>query len=138
MGRQAERWGSELLTEDVELVDLSQRPFLVRSTDTEARPRACSFQMVFASVSFLPESSWYASLKMTRVILALLREGVQAPHGCMDSAIGVHETVRTSWQPPLGDPPVGNSRIVWARSFCLVIRQKTRPPQARAYQAFHR
>lgn len=40
MGRQAERWGSELLTEDVEVVDLSQRPFLVRSTDTEARPCA--------------------------------------------------------------------------------------------------
>ena len=36
-GWQAERWGSELLTEDVESVDLSQRPFLVRSTDTEVQ-----------------------------------------------------------------------------------------------------
>ncbi len=33
---QAERWGSELLTEDVEYVDLSSRPFTVRSSDTEA------------------------------------------------------------------------------------------------------
>ena len=35
---QAERWGSELLTEDVELVDLSQRPFTVRTSDTEVQP----------------------------------------------------------------------------------------------------
>ena len=34
---QAERWGSELLTEDVEEIDLSQRPFLIRGTDTSAR-----------------------------------------------------------------------------------------------------
>lgn len=32
---QAERWGSELLTEDVEHVDLSNRPFTVRTSDTE-------------------------------------------------------------------------------------------------------
>lgn len=32
---QAERWGSELLTEDVEHVDLSSRPFTVRTSDTE-------------------------------------------------------------------------------------------------------
>lgn len=32
---QAERWGSELLTEDVEHVDLSKRPFTVRTSDTE-------------------------------------------------------------------------------------------------------
>ena len=34
---QAERWGSELLTEDVEHVDLSVRPFVVRSSETEVR-----------------------------------------------------------------------------------------------------
>ena len=34
-GAQAERWGSELLTEDVEHVDLSSRPFTVRTSDTE-------------------------------------------------------------------------------------------------------
>lgn len=34
---QAERWGSELHTEDVEEVDLSVRPFRVRSTDRELR-----------------------------------------------------------------------------------------------------
>lgn len=32
---QAEKWGSELLTEDVEHVDLTSRPFTVRSSDTE-------------------------------------------------------------------------------------------------------
>ena len=32
---QAERWGSELLTEDVEHVDLSVRPFAIRTSDTE-------------------------------------------------------------------------------------------------------
>ena len=32
---QAERWGAELLTEDVEYVDLQQRPFTIRTTDTE-------------------------------------------------------------------------------------------------------
>lgn len=32
---QAERWGSDLLTEDVEHVDLSKRPFTVRTSDTE-------------------------------------------------------------------------------------------------------
>ncbi|BDA41725.1 Thioredoxin reductase [Coccomyxa sp. Obi] len=37
MRQQAERWGSELLTEDVEFVDLQSRPFLIRSTDTEVR-----------------------------------------------------------------------------------------------------
>lgn len=35
---QAERWGSELLTEDVEHVDLSSRPFTVRTSDTEVLP----------------------------------------------------------------------------------------------------
>jgi thioredoxin reductase len=34
---QAERWGAQLLTEDVESVDLNQRPFVVRGTDTEVR-----------------------------------------------------------------------------------------------------
>lgn len=37
MRQQAERWGSELLTEDVEFVDLSSRPFTIRSSDTEVR-----------------------------------------------------------------------------------------------------
>lgn len=37
MRKQAERWGAELLTEDVEFVDLSQRPFVVRSTEREVR-----------------------------------------------------------------------------------------------------
>ena len=32
---QAERWGSELYTEDVEHVDLSSRPFTVRTSDTQ-------------------------------------------------------------------------------------------------------
>ena len=36
---QSERWGAELLTEDVEHVDLSQRPFLIRSSDTEVGRR---------------------------------------------------------------------------------------------------
>ncbi len=31
---QAERWGAELLNEDVESVDLSQRPFVIRGSDT--------------------------------------------------------------------------------------------------------
>lgn len=34
---QAERWGAELHTEDVEFVDLSNRPFTVRSTDREVK-----------------------------------------------------------------------------------------------------
>mgnify|MGYP001806624402 CR=1 FL=1 len=34
---QAERWGSELYTEDVEQVDLSVRPFVIRSSDRELR-----------------------------------------------------------------------------------------------------
>ncbi|KXZ55415.1 hypothetical protein GPECTOR_3g66 [Gonium pectorale] len=37
MRKQAERWGSELHTEDVEEVDLSVRPFRVRSTERELR-----------------------------------------------------------------------------------------------------
>ncbi|CAK0746410.1 hypothetical protein CVIRNUC_001690 [Coccomyxa viridis] len=37
MRQQAERWGAELVTEDVEEVDLQQRPFLVRTSDTEVR-----------------------------------------------------------------------------------------------------
>ena len=37
---QAERWGAELVTEDVEEVDLQQRPFLVRTSDTEVRLQA--------------------------------------------------------------------------------------------------
>lgn len=32
---QAERWGSELITEDVEYLDLKQRPFTVRSSEVE-------------------------------------------------------------------------------------------------------
>ena len=35
---QAERWGAELITEDVEAVDLQQRPFIVRTSDTEVCP----------------------------------------------------------------------------------------------------
>lgn len=39
---QAERWGSNLIVEDVESVDLSQRPFVVRGTDTEVSYGLCS------------------------------------------------------------------------------------------------
>lgn len=31
---QAERWGAELLIEDVESVDLSQRPFVIKGFET--------------------------------------------------------------------------------------------------------
>ncbi|KAG2424610.1 hypothetical protein HXX76_014335 [Chlamydomonas incerta] len=37
MRKQAERWGSELYTEDVEEVDLSVRPFRIKSSDRELR-----------------------------------------------------------------------------------------------------
>jgi thioredoxin reductase (NADPH) len=37
MKAQAERWGAELYTEDVTFVDLSQRPFIVRSEEREVR-----------------------------------------------------------------------------------------------------
>jgi thioredoxin reductase (NADPH) len=37
MKAQAERWGAELVTEDVEFVDLSVRPFVVRSSEREVR-----------------------------------------------------------------------------------------------------
>jgi thioredoxin reductase (NADPH) len=37
MKAQAERWGAELVTEDVISVDLSQRPFIVRSEEREVR-----------------------------------------------------------------------------------------------------
>lgn len=37
MQQQAERWGAELYTEDVETVDLSQRPFVIRSTEREVK-----------------------------------------------------------------------------------------------------
>jgi thioredoxin reductase (NADPH) len=35
MKEQAVRWGAELVTEDVEFVDFSQRPFVIRSSDRE-------------------------------------------------------------------------------------------------------
>lgn len=38
MQLQAERWGSELLTEDVEHVDLSVRPFVIRTSEIEVQP----------------------------------------------------------------------------------------------------
>eukprot|EP00798_Chlamydomonas_sp_ICE-L_P006681 gene6681-3346_t len=37
MRKQAERWGAELYTEDVEFIDLTTRPFTIRSTDREVR-----------------------------------------------------------------------------------------------------
>jgi len=37
MRQQAERWGTELYTEDVEHLDLSQRPFVIRSSEREVR-----------------------------------------------------------------------------------------------------
>ncbi len=37
MKAQAERWGAELVTEDVTSVDLSQRPFVVRSEEREVK-----------------------------------------------------------------------------------------------------
>ena len=40
---QAERWGAELVTEDVEEVDLQQRPFLVRTSDTEVGLQTLQF-----------------------------------------------------------------------------------------------
>lgn len=33
MRRQAERWGAELFQEDVEFIDVKNRPFIVHSTD---------------------------------------------------------------------------------------------------------
>lgn len=35
MRKQAERWGSDLVAEDVDFVDVSVRPFIVRSSDRE-------------------------------------------------------------------------------------------------------
>eukprot|EP00850_Spirogloea_muscicola_P007900 SM000041S15459 [mRNA] locus=s41:262828:266347:+ [translate_table: standard] len=37
MRRQAERWGAELFTEDVEYIDTTQRPFTVRSSEREIK-----------------------------------------------------------------------------------------------------
>lgn len=37
MRAQAERWGADLRSEDVQSVDFSQRPFLIRGTDTSVR-----------------------------------------------------------------------------------------------------
>lgn len=37
MRQQAARWGAELYTEDVEMIDLSTRPFTIRSTDREVK-----------------------------------------------------------------------------------------------------
>jgi thioredoxin reductase (NADPH) len=37
MRKQAERWGAELHTEDVEFVDVSTRPFTIRTTEREVR-----------------------------------------------------------------------------------------------------
>lgn len=37
MRKQAERWGAELRTEDVEFVDVTNRPFTVKSSDYEVR-----------------------------------------------------------------------------------------------------
>ncbi|KAL6751485.1 hypothetical protein V8C86DRAFT_3015235 [Haematococcus lacustris] len=37
MRKQSERWGAELYTEDVEFIDLSRRPFTVRSAEREVR-----------------------------------------------------------------------------------------------------
>jgi hypothetical protein len=37
---QAERWGAELRTEDVVSVDFSQRPFLIRGTETTVRAQS--------------------------------------------------------------------------------------------------
>lgn len=39
---QAERWGTVLITEDVELLDLKQRPFTIRSSENEVRIFALS------------------------------------------------------------------------------------------------
>ena len=38
---QAERWGAELLTEDVDEVDLSVRPFRVKTSETEVSQSTC-------------------------------------------------------------------------------------------------
>jgi thioredoxin reductase (NADPH) len=37
MKKQSERWGAELYTEDVEFVDISQRPFTIRSSEREVK-----------------------------------------------------------------------------------------------------
>lgn len=37
MRQQADRWGAELFQEDVEFVDVKNRPFTVRSTDREVK-----------------------------------------------------------------------------------------------------
>ncbi|GAX78677.1 hypothetical protein CEUSTIGMA_g6115.t1 [Chlamydomonas eustigma] len=37
MRRQAERWGAELFTEDVEWIDLDSRPFTIKSTDRQVK-----------------------------------------------------------------------------------------------------
>eukprot|EP01018_Ginkgo_biloba_P029018 Gb_17624 [translate_table: standard] len=40
MRRQAERWGAELIHEDVEYVDVKSRPFTIRSSEHEARSKS--------------------------------------------------------------------------------------------------
>lgn len=52
MRKQAERWGAELRTEDVEFVDVQNRPFTVRSSESEviAIPNSLVFQGDFCNV----------------------------------------------------------------------------------------
>lgn len=37
MRKQAERWGAELFHEDVEFVDVKNRPFIIRSSEREVK-----------------------------------------------------------------------------------------------------
>ena len=49
---QAERWGSELITEDVEFLDLKNRPFTIRSSEVEA----CYW--LYTDSCSLPNNNW--------------------------------------------------------------------------------
>lgn len=50
MRKQAERWGAELHQEDVEFVDLKNRPFTVQSSERKVMPVfGCSFLIALVS-----------------------------------------------------------------------------------------
>ena len=48
---QAERWGAELYTEDVEKVDLTQRPFVIKTHDREVCVCVCACRGVQAEAA---------------------------------------------------------------------------------------
>jgi hypothetical protein len=98
MRQQAERWGAELHTEDVDFVDTSVRPFIVRSSDREVRVSPLSHSLRGGTPEVVQPRHGSIALRAmfpATGMWALPRASIHIGFRCTGVPRGHHDTTRS-------------------------------------------